>query len=591
MKVKETMATWRKSQFSYLTVTPILVGGVIIIASFIAGASSARNIETVQVQAVDKQLRENSLLIQNTFNLYEQIVRSGVGHVSSAPVNRESWGKFVEAYDIPSRYPAISQMSVSRIVQPSERESYLAQLSEQYAQPIQLRGAVPPDSAVNVLSYVSPEQPDTINSVGFNIWTDPRTERATQRATDTNSVVMTDQTELLQNAKGLENQEWKSFLMYAPYYQAGTSLTTVDQRREAVLGHVFASFKTNEVFRQVFEHIDTKHVAIMVTTEGGAGENDAIVYSSQPSGRPSAIIERHQVVNVYGQAFTINYAFDSKSLVSTTQLNAPLYTMLFGSFIGLLVGTVTFFFLRGRHHQVLLDKERDIARAKDELLSLASHQLRTPATGVKQYMGMVLQGFAGPISETQEEMLAKAYASNERQLQVINDILHLAKLDLGRIVLARTKFDLSELVHDVIEEQEQELRKGELAISTKLIRQAPIYADKHMLRMVVENLLSNAIKYTDAGGRVLVRLQRGDNGYYLTVRDTGVGIASADMSQLFKQFSRIPNPRSHLVTGTGVGLYLAKHLTRLHDGDIVVESKLGRGSSFIVYIPKNSEKL
>ena len=588
--MKERLAAWYKSHVTYLTVTPILVTWAIIIASIIVGAAAARNLDSVQSQAVDKQLRENSLLIQNMFNSYEQIVWSEVGRVNSAPIDRGSWVRFVNTYDLPENYSAISRLAVTRIVRPDEREAYLAQLTEQYGQPIEILSDAT-DRDVNILAYSAPEQPTTINNIGFDIWTDEKRRLATQRATDTGDVAMTDQVELLQNARIGQKEDTKAFIIYAPYYQEGAPLDTVEQRRAAVEGHVFASFQTEKVFDRIFDRVDKSNITIKVTTPNRIDGKENLVYTSKASEQSGTLIKRHQSVNVYGQAFAITYEFNRSFLVSSTQLNAPLYMAVFGSLVGLLVGTVTFFFLRGRYHQVLLDKERDVTRAKDELLSLASHQLRTPATGVKQYMGMVLQGFAGPLSDVQEEMLSKAYKSNERQLRVINDILHLAKLDLGRIVLAKTQFDLAELIRDVVEEQEQEIESSDLTMTTKLIKKAPVYADKHMLRMVIENLVSNAIKYTNPGGKISVRLQYRDDGYYITVKDTGVGIALEDTPQLFKQFSRIRNTRSHLVTGTGVGLYLAKHLTQLHDGDIAVESEVGKGSSFIVYIPKDNGKM
>lgn len=585
---KEKVSAWYKSYVSYLTVTPVLVTVAIIAASVIAGAASARNLDTVQSQAVDKQMRENSLLIQNTFSSYEQIVWSEVGRINSAPLDRTMWASFVGTYQLKERFPAVTRLAVTRIVQPEEQESYLSLLSEQYGQPIRISGDNP-GSAVNILTYSSPEATTTINNIGYNILSNPDRTIATQRATDNNTVAMTDQTELLLNAKTQQTTEGAAFLMYAPYYRQGEPIETVEQRRAAVQGHAFATFRTEKVFEQIFEKIDHSHIAIDVSTKQNG--KDRTVFESEATKQSGSVITRYQTVDVYGQTFTINYAFDRNFLVSNTQLTAPLYTILFGSLVGLLVGTVTFFFLRGRYHQVLLDKERDITRAKDELLSLASHQLRTPATGVKQYMGMVLQGFAGPISKVQEEMLSKAYKSNERQLRVINDILHLAKLDLGRIVLAKTNFDLAELIRDVVDEQRREIEVSELKLTTRLIKRAPINADKHMLRMVVENLLSNAIKYTGPGGKLFVQLRQHDDGYYIIVKDNGVGISANDTQQLFKQFSRIQNARSHLVTGTGVGLYLAKHLTQLHDGDIAVETELGKGSSFMVYIPKNNENL
>lgn len=242
--------------------------------------------------------------------------------------------------------------------------------------------------------------------------------------------------------------------------------------------------------------------------------------------------------------------------------------------------------LRNRFFRLTYEKERDVEFAKDELLSLASHQLRTPATGVKQYLGMVLQGFAGDITAKQREYLQRAYASNNRQLGVINDILHLAKLETGRIVLAERKFDIAKMVRDVVDEQQDSAEKGGIQLLLEAPSTGSIMADSHMLRMVIENLLSNAIKYTPEGGTVNVRLARRGTKWVMMVRDTGVGIAKSDFSKLFKQFTRISNPRTDIVTGTGVGLYLAYHLTVLHGGTISVTSRKGKGSTFTVRLPR-----
>jgi signal transduction histidine kinase len=584
---KKTTSRLYRRYVTYLTVTPILVTAAIIVASVVISGLIERNLITVQSQAVTKQLNENKLLVQNAFDSYAQLDWSGVGRLNSAPIDRTAWGQFVGTYQLQKNYPAISGMGVSRVLKPEEQSDYLAQLSAQYSHDLTIiKGAA--GQTVEVSAFSQPEKTTTLANIGFNINSDPARHRALQASTDANNVVMTDQLELIINAQAGQTSNEPAFVMYAPYYAAGMPLDTIQQRRDAVIGHVSVSFRTNDVFKQVFSRIDQSHVAIRVTT--GNNNND-VLYSSKATQATGPQLHRLQTIGSYSQTFKIDYAFDSDYLVSATQLHSPLYTTILGSMIAALVGTMTYFFLRGRHHRLELDKERDITRAKDELLSLASHQLRTPATGVKQYVGMVLQGFAGHISPHQEQLLEKAYESNERQLRIINDILHLAKLDLGRIVLARTNFQLADLVQDVIDEQKQGIQVGQLKLTTKLPKKSPIYADNHMLRMVIENIISNAIKYTDPGGHVSVQLRHSDDGYDIIVKDTGVGIDQADMPKLFKQFSRLMNPRSHLVSGTGVGLYLAKNLTWLHGGDITVTSQLGKGSSFTIFIPNDDKNL
>jgi signal transduction histidine kinase len=112
-----------------------------------------------------------------------------------------------------------------------------------------------------------------------------------------------------------------------------------------------------------------------------------------------------------------------------------------------------------------------------------------------------------------------------------------------------------------------------------------------MLRMAIENLLSNAIKYTQPGGRLVVGVRKYHGQAYITVQDNGVGIDGNDTVKIFNQFSRLPNEMSQRVEGTGIGLYLAKHLVELHKGQIQVVSQPGKGSTFTIVLPLRAKGL
>jgi len=227
-----------------------------------------------------------------------------------------------------------------------------------------------------------------------------------------------------------------------------------------------------------------------------------------------------------------------------------------------------------------------LSRSKDEFVALASHQLRTPATAVKQYLGMVLQGYVGDMSELQRDMLDKAFASNERQLQIINQILDAARADTGKLVMTSAPFDIVAMVKGVTEEQRSQLREH----NHKLMLRVPkkprmILGDSGYLRMAIENLISNADKYTPEGGTITVAVKERWGMMRIVVKDTGVGIASEDINKLFTKFSRIHNQLSIKAGGSGIGLYLASEIIKLHGGKISVVSKVGKGTTFIIDLP------
>ena len=224
---------------------------------------------------------------------------------------------------------------------------------------------------------------------------------------------------------------------------------------------------------------------------------------------------------------------------------------------------------------------------KDEFIALTSHQLRTPATGVKQYIAMLLQGYVGSLTPAQVECLEKAFESNERQLLVIDEILRVARLDMGRTKIRKEPYDTVKLIRNVLEEQTEKFNKHGLQLLTEF-PVSPVVAqvDPIQLHMAIGNLVDNAIKYTTEQRKIWVRIRQvGSSMVAIDVRDQGVGIDKKDLDKLFLKFSRIPNSHSVTVGGSGLGLYWAKRIIELHGGEITVRSKPGKGSTFSVRLP------
>jgi signal transduction histidine kinase len=377
------------------------------------------------------------------------------------------------------------------------------------------------------------------------------------------------------------------FIIFVPLYKRSAPVGTVTQRREALDGFVFASFRSDSFFRHVVGDSDSQNINFVV--HAGSGDAKSIIYESPTykdiASKPYAT-KVSRKIELYGQTWIIDFATDSRTLVSSEQLSRPEGLLFFGTLSSFLVAAVVLLLIKARARDLSTQKEKAVQLAKDELLSLASHQLRTPATGVKQYVGMVLQGFAGKVPSTQKKLLEKAYASNDRQLRIINEILHLAKIESGRIVLAKQLTNLNELVSDVVNEQTPDIEAAKHKIKVNLPKEPlVIHADTHMLRMAIENLLSNAIKYTPGGGHITVHVHKENSNACISVTDNGVGIESGDADKVFRQFSRLSNVMSQQVGGTGIGLYLAKHLVELHNGRITMESQPGKGSTFTIIMP------
>jgi signal transduction histidine kinase len=227
-------------------------------------------------------------------------------------------------------------------------------------------------------------------------------------------------------------------------------------------------------------------------------------------------------------------------------------------------------------------------QSKDEFIAITSHQLRTPATGVKQYLGLLLEGYADPLTPSQRMFLEKAYENNERQLHIVDDILKIAQLDLDKIKLKPEVYELNILIKGAVESLQGKFSSRDQQIIYNAPEE-PVMAmiDVEEVRLVVENLLENASNYSPEGKNVKVTLSKTKkNEAKITIKDQGVGIEKHDLAKLFQKFSRINNPLSNTVNGTGLGLYFSKKIIELHGGKVRASSTPGKSTTFTIILPE-----
>lgn len=239
---------------------------------------------------------------------------------------------------------------------------------------------------------------------------------------------------------------------------------------------------------------------------------------------------------------------------------------------------------------LLQEQQTELQRlneSKDEFISLASHQLRTPATAIKQLLGLILEGFEGDIPSNIRNLLEKTYESNERQINIVNSLLKVAQVDSGKVTLRKSSHDLNDVVQSLVKQYSGIIQEKNQSISMQL-QDEPLfgYIDEHYFRMALENILDNASKYTEAGGDITITSKQTNEHAVVSITDSGVGISPENINSLFVKFNRIPNDMSHKVAGSGLGLYWVEKVIDLHQGAIEVNSELTKGTTFSVKVPK-----
>ncbi len=229
---------------------------------------------------------------------------------------------------------------------------------------------------------------------------------------------------------------------------------------------------------------------------------------------------------------------------------------------------------------------KKLDKAKDEFVSMASHQLRTPLTSVKGYLSMVVEGDAGKITAQQKSLLDEAYSSNERMVNLVNDFLNVSRIQTGKFMLDKVSVDLAKLVSEEVSNLVQNATKRQIKLDYKAPTDVPtLNIDEGKIRQVVMNYIDNAIYYSNLDSTIKIDLSVDGDDVLFTVKDTGIGVPISEQAGLFTKFYRASNARKARPDGTGVGLYLAKKIITAHDGKIVFSTIEGRGSTFGFRLP------
>jgi signal transduction histidine kinase len=228
---------------------------------------------------------------------------------------------------------------------------------------------------------------------------------------------------------------------------------------------------------------------------------------------------------------------------------------------------------------------KELDKLKDEFVSLASHELRTPMTAIRGSIATILEGYAGDIAPQAREFLTAAYNENDRLIRLVNNLLNISRIEAGRLTFNIDTLNMDGIINEVITNLERAAKEKDLYLVYERKGDVPqVRGDSDKVREVLINLIGNAIKFTHKGG-LTVRSMRKDNMVITSVTDTGSGIAKADQDLLFKKFSQVQGNYAKTSGGTGLGLYISKQIVEGLGGNVWLDSTIGIGSTFYFSLP------
>ena len=225
-------------------------------------------------------------------------------------------------------------------------------------------------------------------------------------------------------------------------------------------------------------------------------------------------------------------------------------------------------------------------KRKDDFVSMSSHELKTPVTILKAY-SQILQKLSSPNRTETLGYLNKMNAQITRLTKIINDLLDISKIRVGKLVTVNERFSFDQFAEEIVNNFRLTVNTHTIKIIGKTGKE--ICADRDRIGQVINNLISNAVKYSPGKEKIQIILESETDNVILKVKDFGLGISKANQEKIFQSFYRVFDEKGASFPGLGIGLFIASEIVRLHHGTLLVDSKKGKGSVFTLTLPINRQ--
>jgi len=562
---------------------------------------------TLDVEAIGQRVIDR----MNTYDLALRGVSSAfTGEETS--VSHERWQEIIKQVWIWDLYPGISSIAWARYLPDTQKESLIARNRTDGRPDFKIFPAGRREHYL-VVEHIGPI--DRSRIIGLDLFTQSPQNEAITQAVDSGQTTLSRPLPDLYDTEQ-DPSEQIGALLYFPVYKSDNPPLTATERRATLLGVTSGAFRARDLIYGIFGN----QLQLFYIKAHDSQEDmtifDTRIRQEQRSSPPSDWQPRFRKeiqLPVYGRAWDLEIIGTpdyERGLLAGRSHN---FTLILGLVAAALLSLLAGGFLYHRDHQLATSRQaanrlREQARQlilanryKSEFLANMSHELRTPLNSILILSDQLRQNADGSLTEKQIRHAAIIHRSGNDLLQLINDVLDLAKIEAGRMQINLEPFNLQDLLvdldaglHPLAESKGLHLHISPITPESSVPQR--VYTDSIRLHQILRNLLSNAIKFTETG-QISLEVNGGEKlkddrvMIAFTVRDTGIGIDPAHHEELFEAFAQFDGSTRRRYGGTGLGLAITRQLVEALDGEISVHSALGQGSTFTVRLPMHPVQL
>lgn len=511
---------------------------------------------------------------------YVQILKGCQGlFYGSDSITARDWKVYIDNLNISSIYPGIEGIGYAAYIPATNKTLLEESIRRSGFRDFAIQSSFK-NKYLTPIIYIEPFSGRNLRAFGYDMYSNDARRKAMDRAIVTGGAAMTSKVTLVQETV---NNVQPGFLLYMPVYKNPRENDSIQKRKSSINGFVYYPFRSYDLLQNISKRFTDVQLQIY---DGFEISSNNLLFDSDLSAtnqheRDSAIEFTKTVqLNVAGRPWKVVIKSNDRfgSAIEKTQ---PLLILIFGTVLSILFFIMIFNIIK-RNMQVSRELEltKDLDHKKDEFIGIASHELKTPLTSIKAYMQLLERS---QLNDQERKYVAKANSNINKLNNLIGDLLDVSKVQSGHLRLNIAPFELKKMISESVENVQHMYTSHQLIISGD-IAEVTLPGDILRLEQALNNLLLNAIKYSPGEKVVYINTLLMQNQVRIEVIDQGIGISEENQVRIFDRFYRAKE-LSPVISGLGMGLFIASEIIKLHNGKIGVESKPGKGSTFYIVLP------